>query len=80
MTALTHSLVHSLVHSQKVTLVVHENFRWQPWHRELRSLLHKGTIGECYSVCFRMRPGDGQGNPPSYVARQPYFQQVGAAA
>ena len=58
-------------------LVVHENFRWQPWYRELRRLLHEEQlIGTCYSVSFRLRPGDGQGRPPSYVSRQPYFQHM----
>merc|ERR1712194_178334 len=28
------------------------------------------------NVSFRMRPGDGQGNPPTYVSRQPYFQHM----
>lgn len=54
-------------------LVVHENFRWQPWHREIRALLHAGAIGEPYQAAFYMRPGDGQGTPPAYVQRQPYF-------
>eukprot|EP00035_Acanthoeca_spectabilis_P016602 m.342335 g.342335 ORF g.342335 m.342335 type:complete len:667 (+) comp16547_c1_seq3:353-2353(+) len=54
-------------------LVVHENFRWQPWHRELQRLLHSGIIGTCYNATFRLRPGDGVGRPPPYAMRQPYF-------
>ncbi len=56
-----------------VTLTVHENFRFQPWFREIRRLLDEGALGELYSAAFRLRPGDGQG-PRAYLDRQPYFQ------
>ena len=58
-----------------VLLVVHENFRFQPWHLEIRKLLDAGVIGEPYGIAFRMRPGDGQG-PDAYLSRQPYFQTM----
>lgn len=58
-----------------VTLVVHENFRWQPWYREARRLIDAGRLGTLHSVAFRLRPGDGQG-PQAYLDRQPYFQQM----
>ncbi len=58
-----------------VMLAVHENFRFQPWHRTLRRLLDDGALGEVYQVSFRLRPGDGQG-PEAYLARQPYFQRM----
>ncbi len=56
-------------------IVVHENFRFQPWYREIKSLLQGGAIGDPYQVTFRLRPGDGQG-PDAYLARQPYFQKM----
>ncbi len=56
-------------------LVVHENFRFEPWHRELKRQLDAGRIGEVYQVSFRLRPGDGQG-PRAYLDRQPYFQTM----
>ena len=56
-----------------VRLVVHENFRFQPWYREIKSALEKGKLGEVQQVTFRLRPGDGQG-PRAYLDRQPYFQ------
>ncbi len=56
-----------------ITLTIHENFRFQPWFREIRRLLDEGALGELYSVAFRLRPGDGQG-PHAYLDRQPYFQ------
>jgi predicted dehydrogenase len=56
-------------------LVVHENWRFKPWFREIRALLDAGTIGPAYSIAFRLRPGDGQG-VDAYMSRQPYFQKM----
>lgn len=56
-------------------LVVHENFRFQPWFQETRRLIEAGRLGRLYSVNFRLRPGDGQG-PKAYLDRQPYFQTM----
>ncbi len=64
-----------LAEAAGVTLVVHENFRFQPWYREIRRQLLKGTVGELYQITFRLRPGDGQG-PDAYLGRQPYFQKM----
>ncbi len=58
-----------------VPLVIHENFRWEPWYREARRLIDAGTLGALHGVAFRLRPGDGQG-PRAYLDRQPYFQQM----
>jgi predicted dehydrogenase len=58
-----------------VPLVVHENFRFEPWHREARRFVASGRLGRPHSVAFRMRPGDGQG-PRAYLDRQPYFQSM----
>lgn len=56
-------------------LIVHENFRWQPWYREARRMIAQGLLGELHCVAFRLRPGDGQG-AQAYLDRQPYFQQM----
>jgi predicted dehydrogenase len=58
-----------------IRLIVHENFRFQPWYREALLLLQAGALGTPHSVAFRLRPGDGQG-PDAYLARQPYFQAM----
>jgi predicted dehydrogenase len=58
-----------------VPVIVHENFRFTPWFREVKRLLDQGALGEPYSVAFRLRPGDGQG-PAAYLERQPYFQTM----
>jgi len=58
-----------------VPLVIHENFRFAPWFREMRRLIDSGFFGRVHSVSFRLRPGDGQG-PQAYLDRQPYFQTM----
>lgn len=57
------------------TLLVHENFRFQPWYRAIKTHLDQGDIGTVLQATFRLRPGDGQG-PDAYLARQPYFQKM----
>jgi predicted dehydrogenase len=42
----------------RVPLVVHENIRWMPWHREAKKLIDAGALGALHSVAFRLRPGD----------------------
>lgn len=61
--------------SAGVPLVIHENFRFTPWFRELRRLIDTGFFGRVHGVAFRLRPGDGQG-PHAYLERQPYFQTM----
>lgn len=56
-------------------LIVHENFRFQPWYRALKTRLDDGLIGRVQQLTFRLRPGDGQG-PDAYLDRQPYFQTM----
>ena len=58
-----------------ILLVVHENFRFQPWYGEIKRQLDNGALGELYQASFRLRPGDGQG-PRAYLDRQPYFQTM----
>ncbi len=59
---------------RQVALVVHENFRHQPWYKTISQLLMEGLAGELYQATFRLRPGDGKG-PDAYLARQPYFRE-----
>ncbi len=55
------------------TLVIHENFRFQPWHRAIKRFLDDGKLGQVYTARFALRPGDGRG-PRAYLDRQPTFQ------
>ncbi|MEL6750897.1 MAG: Gfo/Idh/MocA family oxidoreductase, partial [Pseudomonadota bacterium] len=58
-----------------IPLVVHENFRFQPWYRAIKRLIDDGALGDIYQTTFRLRPGDGQG-ANAYLDRQPYFQKM----
>lgn len=62
-------------HDAGILLVVHENFRFQPWYRELARGLAAGDVGVPRQITFRLRPGDGQGER-AYLDRQPYFQTM----
>lgn len=57
------------------TLLIHENFRFQPWYREVRSLLDTGDLGAVWQARFSLKPGDGRG-PRAYLDRQPAFQTM----
>lgn len=57
------------------TLIVHENFRFQPWYQAIKSSIDAGDLGDVHQMTFRLRPGDGQG-PRAYLDRQPYFQKM----
>lgn len=56
-------------------LVVHENFRFQPWYRAASRCLAEGRLGTPFGLSFRLRPGDG-GGADAYLARQPYFRSM----
>ena len=57
-----------------VRFMVHENFRFQPWHREIKKLIDNGAAGSrIFSLNFRMRMGDGW-QKDAYLDRQPYFR------
>ncbi len=56
-----------------VRFMVHENFRFQPWHRELGRQIRAGAVGDLFSLTFRSRMGDGWGEN-AYIPRQPYFR------
>jgi predicted dehydrogenase len=56
-----------------IRFLVHENWRWQPWYREIKRQLDEGAMGELFSISVRMRMGDGW-QPDAYLARQPFFR------
>jgi predicted dehydrogenase len=57
-----------------VRFMVHENFRWQPWYREIKRIQAQGLIGDFSHITFLMRMGDGWGED-AYLARQPFFRE-----
>jgi len=62
------------IEAKNALVVVHENFRFQPWYQHIKTILDKQQLGDIYEISYNLRPGDGQG-PDAYLARQPYFQQ-----
>ncbi|QMU59642.1 MAG: gfo/Idh/MocA family oxidoreductase [Boseongicola sp.] len=56
-------------------IIIHENFRFQPWYRKLNDILRSDLVGKLHQITFRLRPGDGQG-ADAYMDRQPYFQSM----
>lgn len=57
-----------------VRLFMHENWRWQPWFREIRRLIDAGFCGDLFQSTFFMRGGDGRGTHP--YAQQPYLRAM----
>ncbi|MDQ8180631.1 Gfo/Idh/MocA family oxidoreductase [Pelagicoccus sp. SDUM812005] len=57
----------------QVPFLVHENWRWQPWYREIKRQLDADSIGELFSISVRMRMGDGWPKD-AYLARQAFFR------
>jgi len=58
-----------------VSLIIHENFRFQPWYRVMKQAINDRLLGDVHQFTFRLRTGDGQG-PNAYLDRQPYFQHM----
>lgn len=65
----------ALIEEKGGKVIVHENFRFQPWYRKIKEILDAGSFGQLYEISFALRPGDGQG-PSAYLDRQPYFQEM----
>ena len=57
-----------------IRLMIHENWRWQPWYREVRRRIEHGDIGNPIAYWFRVCQRDGFG-PKPYL-RQPYFAEM----
>lgn len=57
-----------------VRLMIHENWRWQPWYRVVRERLAEGDIGQPVTYRFRIRRRDGHGHAP--YSSQPYFRDM----
>jgi predicted dehydrogenase len=56
-----------------VRFMVHENWRWQPWYREIKRLQQSNAVEEFTHIHFLMRLGDGWGKN-AYLDRQPFFR------
>ncbi|MGH1352711.1 MAG: Gfo/Idh/MocA family protein [Methyloligellaceae bacterium] len=56
-------------------LIIHENFRFMPWIRKIKSIVSSNILGQILNARFCLRTGDGQG-ADAYLDRQPYFQTM----
>jgi len=66
----------NIANASRKPFMVHENFRFQPWYREIKRILDAGVIGrKLHSIHMRTRLGDGWGED-AYLARQPYFRTM----
>lgn len=63
-----------LAESAGVPLMIHENWRWQPWHRVVGDFIRRGDIGAPIGYGFRTRHRDGLGDSP--YPRQAYFRAL----
>ncbi|MEQ1825667.1 MAG: cyclase family protein [Pirellula sp.] len=65
-----------LAQANECPFMVHENFRFQPWYREIKRILESGVVGRrLHTIHMRTRTGDGWGED-AYLGRQPYFRQM----
>lgn len=63
-----------MVKQSGARVMVHENWRWQPWFREAKRLIAGGAIGQPLTYRFHMRQRDGLGDRP--YPNQPYFREM----
>ena len=56
-----------------VRLMIHENWRWQPWYRVANQMIANGDIGAPIGYGFRFRRSDGLGEEP--YTEQAYFRK-----
>ena len=63
----------ALTEEHDVPFMVHDNWRWQPWYREIKKIIDQGTLGRISFAYFQMRMGDGWGEN-AYQDRQPFFR------
>ncbi|QEG24349.1 Gfo/Idh/MocA family protein [Mariniblastus fucicola] len=62
-----------LIRGSNARFMVHENWRWQPWYRQIKKMLDAGQIGDVFHCNVHCRMGDGWGED-AYLARQPFFR------
>ena len=66
--------IERIVRQSGVPVMVHVNWRWQAWHREIARRIAAGDIGDPITFAFRTRASDGLGDEP--YPRQPYFREM----
>jgi predicted dehydrogenase len=57
-----------------VRLMINENWRWQPWYREIRKLLDAGAIGQVTTLTLARHEAHALSSPP--FPNQRYFVEM----
>lgn len=60
--------------TNNVRLMIHDNWRWQPWYRAAYKIIGRGDIGRPLTYSFRCRWKDGDGDAP--YPKQAYFRDI----
>jgi D-apiose dehydrogenase len=60
--------------ANRVRLMIHDNWRWQPWYRAAQTMIARGDIGTPLGYGFRCRWKDGGGDEP--YPKQAYFREL----
>ncbi|HEY6987333.1 MAG TPA: Gfo/Idh/MocA family oxidoreductase [Bryobacteraceae bacterium] len=60
--------------SSGIPVMIHENWRWQPWYRKVKEAIAAGVIGRPITYWMRTVRADGAGSEP--YATQPYFRNM----
>ena len=66
--------IHQAVAESGARVMVHENWRWQPWFRYIKQQLEAGAVGSSTTYFFEVRQADGLG--PTPYPNQPYFTEM----
>jgi D-apiose dehydrogenase len=63
-----------IAEANHVRLMIHDNWRWQPWYRAAGRIIARGDIGTPLGYGFRCRWKDGGGDEP--YPKQAYFRDL----
>ena len=57
-----------------VRLMINENWRWQPWYREIKKLIETGVLGQVTTITLVRHEADALSSPP--FPNPPYFVEM----
>jgi D-apiose dehydrogenase len=63
-----------MVAKHRIQVMIHDNWRWQPWYRAAGAIIARGDIGMPIGYSFRFRRKEGVGPEP--YPKQTYFRQL----
>ena len=63
-----------VVAKHRIQVMIHDNWRWQPWYRAAGAIIARGDIGMPIGYSFRFRRKEGVGPEP--YPKQTYFRQL----